>query len=153
MNGTTASVPSASTFESELHPRIVFASMAGVVAAMLMAALDGTIVGTAMPRIIADLHGFEHYTAVTTIYMLDGDGRRPASSGKLSDLYGRKPFLLAGVCIFVRRQRAVRSGAEHDPAGAVSRRPGPRRGVSRRAWRSRRLPISFRRRDAAASRA
>ena len=100
MNGTTASAPPASTFESEVHPRIVFASMAGVVAAMLMGALDGTIVGTAMPRIIAELHGFEHYAAVTTIYMLTATAVVPII-GKLSDLYGRKPFLLAGVLIFV----------------------------------------------------
>jgi EmrB/QacA subfamily drug resistance transporter len=74
--------------------------MAGVVAAMLMGALDGTIVGTAMPRIIAELHGFEHYTAVTTFYMLAATAVVPIV-GKLSDLYGRKPFLLAGVTIFV----------------------------------------------------
>lgn len=74
--------------------------MAGVVAAMLLAALDATIVGTAMPRIIAELHGFEHYAAVTTIYMLTATVIVPIV-GKLSDLYGRKPFLLAGVAIFV----------------------------------------------------
>jgi EmrB/QacA subfamily drug resistance transporter len=74
--------------------------MSGVVAAMLLAALDATIVGTAMPRIIAELHGFEHYAAVTTIYMLTATVTVPIV-GKLSDLYGRKPFLLAGVALFV----------------------------------------------------
>jgi len=74
--------------------------MTGVVAAMLLAALDATIVGTAMPRIIAELHGFEHYAAVTTVYMLAATVIVPIV-GKLSDLYGRKPFLLAGVTIFV----------------------------------------------------
>jgi len=74
--------------------------MTGVVAAMLLAALDSTIVGTAMPRIIAELHGFEHYAAVTTVYMLAATVIVPIV-GKLSDLYGRKPFLLAGVTIFV----------------------------------------------------
>jgi EmrB/QacA subfamily drug resistance transporter len=76
------------------------ASMAGVVAAMLMAALDSTIVGTAMPQVIADLQGFEHYTAVTTVYMLAATACVPIA-GKLSDLYGRKPFLLSGIGIFV----------------------------------------------------
>src|SRR5262245_45635917 len=85
---------------TELPRRVVVASMAGVVAAMLMAALDGTIVGTAMPRVIADLQGFEHYAAVTTVYMLTATVVVPIV-GKLSDLYGRKPFLLAGVAIFV----------------------------------------------------
>ena len=85
---------------SELPRRVVLASMAGVVSVMLLAALDGTIVGTAMPRVIADLHGFEHYALVTTVYMLAATVVVPIV-GKLSDLYGRKPFLLAGVAIFV----------------------------------------------------
>lgn len=92
-----AATPAADT---ELPPRIVFASMAGVVAVMLLAALDGTIVGTAMPRIIADLQGFNHYAAVTTTYMLAATVVVPIV-GKLSDLYGRKPFLLLGVAIFL----------------------------------------------------
>ena len=96
----TTSTATLSTSESELPPRVVVASMAGVVAAMLMAALDGTIVGTAMPQVIADLQGFEHYAAVTTVYMLAATTVVPIV-GKLSDLYGRKLFLLAGVAIFV----------------------------------------------------
>src|SRR5262245_31108048 len=88
------------TSTEELSPRTVVTSMAGVIAVMLLAALDGTIVGTAMPRVIADLQGFEHYAAVTTVYMLSATVVVPIV-GKLSDLYGRKPFLLAGVAIFV----------------------------------------------------
>jgi EmrB/QacA subfamily drug resistance transporter len=79
---------------------VVFATMAGVIAAMLLGALDSTIVGTAMPRVIAELNGFEHYAAVTTIYMLAATIVLPIV-GKLSDIYGRKPFLLLGVGIFV----------------------------------------------------
>lgn len=86
--------------DAELSPRVVMASMAGIMAVMLLAALDGTIVGTAMPRIIAELNGFNHYAAVTTAYMLAATVPVPIV-GKLSDLYGRKPFLLAGVAIFV----------------------------------------------------
>jgi hypothetical protein len=48
----------------DLPPRAVLATVIGVMIAMLMAALDQTIVGTAMPRIISELHGFEHYSAV-----------------------------------------------------------------------------------------
>src|SRR5688572_26536091 len=84
----------------ELPRRVVIASMAGVVSVMLLAALDGTIVGTAMPRVIAELNGFEHYASVTTVYMLAATVVVPIV-GKLSDLYGRKPFLLGGVAIFV----------------------------------------------------
>jgi EmrB/QacA subfamily drug resistance transporter len=88
-----------SAVDGELPRRAVIASLIGIMAAMLMAALDGTIVGTAMPRVIADLKGFEHYTAVTTVYLLASTVVVPLS-GKLSDLYGRKPFLLAGIAIF-----------------------------------------------------
>jgi EmrB/QacA subfamily drug resistance transporter len=86
--------------DGELPRGVVIATMAGVIAAMLMGALDGTIVGTAMPRVIADLHGFEHYAAVTTVYMLTSTLVVPIV-GKLSDIYGRKTFLLLGVAIFV----------------------------------------------------
>ena len=44
--------------------------MTGIVITMFMAALDATIVGTAMPRLVADLSGFELYAAVTTVYLL-----------------------------------------------------------------------------------
>lgn len=84
----------------ELPRRAVIATMAGIGTAMLMASLDGTIVGTAMPRVIADLHGFEHYAWVVTAYMVATTAVVPIV-GKLSDLFGRKPFLLAGVAIFV----------------------------------------------------
>jgi EmrB/QacA subfamily drug resistance transporter len=86
-------------FPGELPRRAVIASMIGIVAAMLMAALDATIVGTAMPRVIAELRGFERYTAVTTVYLLASTVVLPLA-GKLSDLYGRKPFLLVGVAVF-----------------------------------------------------
>ena len=86
--------------DAELPRGVVIATMAGVIAAMLMGALDQTIVGTAMPRVIAELNGFEHYAAVTTVYMLSSTVVVPVV-GKLSDLYGRKPFLLLGVLIFV----------------------------------------------------
>ena len=74
--------------------------LTGIVITMFMAALDATIVGTAMPRLVADLNGFELYAAVTTVYLLATTVVVPIV-GKLSDIYGRKPFLLAGVVIFV----------------------------------------------------
>ncbi len=84
----------------DLPPRVVFATMTGVVAAMLLAALDQTIVGTAMPRIISDLHGFQHYSGVLTAYMVAATTAVPIA-GKLSDFYGRKFFLLMGVTLFI----------------------------------------------------
>src|ERR1700689_1356068 len=84
----------------DLPPRAVLATVAGVMIAMLMAALDQTIVGTAMPRIISELHGFEHYSAVITAYMVAATAILPIA-GKLSDVYGRKPFILGGAVWFM----------------------------------------------------
>ncbi len=67
---------------------------------MLLAALDQTIVGTAMPHILADLNGFEHYTWVSTAYLLAATVMVPIY-GKLSDIYGRRIFFLGGMSLFL----------------------------------------------------
>jgi EmrB/QacA subfamily drug resistance transporter len=67
---------------------------------LLLAALDQTIVGTAMPRIIAQLNGFDRYAWVTTAYLLTSTIAVPIF-GKLSDIYGRKWFFLGGAILFV----------------------------------------------------
>lgn len=72
----------------------------GVLLGMLLAALDQTIVGTAMPRIIADLNGLNHYAWVFTAYMLASTVTVPIY-GKLSDIYGRRPFFLLGMVLFL----------------------------------------------------
>lgn len=74
--------------------------MLGVMTGMLLAALDQTIVGTAMPRIVRELNGLEHLSWVFTAYMLTSTITVPIY-GKLSDLYGRKTFLLVGIVIFI----------------------------------------------------
>ena len=66
----------------------------------LLSALDQTIVSTAMPRIISELHGLELYAWVTTSYLLASTVMVPIW-GKLGDLYGRKLILLIGNIIFV----------------------------------------------------
>ncbi len=75
-------------------------TMVAVLLVMLLASLDQTIVGTAMPRIITDLQGFDRYTWVTTAYLLTSTVMIPIY-GKLSDLFGRKPIFLIGVVIFL----------------------------------------------------
>lgn len=75
-------------------------TMAGVLMVMLLSSLDQTIVATAMPHIIVNLHGFEQYTWVTTGYLLASTVMVPIY-GKLSDLFGRKPIFLIGVVIFL----------------------------------------------------
>ncbi len=75
-------------------------TIAGLMLAMLLASLDQTIVGTAMPRIVAELGGMEHYAWVVTAYLVTSTVVVPIV-GKLSDLYGRKPFYILGVAIFL----------------------------------------------------
>lgn len=75
---------------------IVAAAMLG----MLLSALDQTVVGTAMPRIIADLNGLQHYAWVFTAYMLTSTATVPLY-GRLSDVYGRRPFFVLGLSFFV----------------------------------------------------
>jgi len=72
----------------------------GLMLTLLLSALDQTIVGTAMPRIIAELQGFDHYAWVTTAYLLTSTAVVPIV-GKLSDIYGRKLFLIGGTAWFV----------------------------------------------------
>ena len=66
----------------------------------LLAAIDQTIVGTAEPRIIAQLSGFDRYPWVATAYLLTSTVSVPIFAS-LSDIYGRKPFFLLGATLFV----------------------------------------------------
>src|SRR4051794_36184197 len=91
--------PAATSYQA-LPRRALILTVAGLMLGLLLAALDQTIVGTAMPRIIADLHGFEQYAWVTTAYLLTSTTVVPIS-GKLSDMYGRKMFLLSSAAGFV----------------------------------------------------
>jgi len=71
-----------------------------IMLALFLGALDQTIVGTALPKIITDLSGANLYTWVVTIYLLASTVTVPIY-GKLSDMYGRKPLLLIGVGLFL----------------------------------------------------
>src|SRR6187200_258949 len=81
------------------HPvrmRVLFMVMIGV----FLAALDQTVVGTALPRIITDLGGNDLYTWAFTAYLLTSTISGPLY-GKLSDLFGRRPIFLFGIGIFM----------------------------------------------------
>jgi EmrB/QacA subfamily drug resistance transporter len=82
-----------------LPKKQIILTMAGVMMAMFLSSLDQTIVGTAMPKIIADLNGFTHYTWVTTAYIVTSAVVMPIV-GKLTDMHGRKPYYIGGLVIF-----------------------------------------------------
>jgi EmrB/QacA subfamily drug resistance transporter len=82
-----------------LPRRQLVITMIGVMMAMFLGSLDQTVVGTAMPQIIADLGGFTHYTWITTAYLISSTAVIPIT-GKLTDIYGRKWFYTAGIIIF-----------------------------------------------------
>ncbi|WEK54782.1 MAG: MDR family MFS transporter [Candidatus Cohnella colombiensis] len=74
--------------------------MIGIMVAMFFSAINQTIVSTPMIRIAADLNGLDHYTWIITIYMLTST-IATVLVGKLSDIYGRKPFILGGIVVFI----------------------------------------------------
>ena len=97
----SSSANSVEEYEQPLFSRRdTLLTMLGVLMVMLLASLDQTIVSTAMPRVIADLQGFDRYTWVSTAYLLTSTVMVPIY-GKLSDLFGRKPIFLFGVVIFL----------------------------------------------------
>ncbi|MFD1954885.1 MDR family MFS transporter [Paenibacillus thailandensis] len=74
--------------------------MIGIMAAMFFAAINQTITSTAMPRIIAILDGMDYYTWTINIYLLTST-IATILVGKLSDMFGRKPFILTGILLFM----------------------------------------------------
>src|SRR5215467_9708520 len=100
-NVASVDLDSVTDFEQpRFSRRETLLTMLGVLMVMLLASLDQTIVGTAMPHIIADLNGFDRFTWVTTAYLLTSTVMVPIY-GKLSDLFGRKGILIAAVVIFL----------------------------------------------------
>jgi len=73
---------------------------AGVMLGMFLAALEATVVGTAMPTVIASLGGLDRYSWVFSAYLLTSTVTVPVW-GRLSDLYGRRVFYLIGVVFFL----------------------------------------------------
>jgi EmrB/QacA subfamily drug resistance transporter len=81
------------------RPQLV-GTLTGLLLAALLAAIDQTIVGTAEPRIIAQLSGFDRYPWIATAYLLTSTVSVPIFAS-LSDIHGRKPFFLLGATLFV----------------------------------------------------
>ena len=87
------------TAERPVHPHIRLI-VAGLMLSMFLVALDGTIVSTAMPTIAGDLNGFALYAWVPSVYLLTQTVTTPLY-GKVSDLFGRKHVLFAGIGLFL----------------------------------------------------
>lgn len=83
-----------------LSHRQIIEVLVGLMAGMFLAALDQSIVGTALPRIVSDLGGLEHLSWVVTAYLLTSTASTPLW-GKISDLYGRRPMFQSAIVIFL----------------------------------------------------
>lgn len=73
--------------------------MAGIAVVMVLIALDQTVVGTALPQMVAELQGFDLYPWVAAAYLLTNAILIPVI-GRLGDLHGRKPYLLSAIALF-----------------------------------------------------
>ena len=94
----TETVATDAPFQITQHQiRMVYA---GMMTAVMLAALDGTIVNTALTTIVGELGGFRAYTWVTTSYLLASTAATPLF-GKLSDIYGRQLFVKIAVIAFI----------------------------------------------------
>ncbi|MDE2702536.1 MAG: MDR family MFS transporter [Chloroflexota bacterium] len=92
--------PDSDTVGRTRSRRQVVITMGGLLLAVFLASLDQTVVGTAIPRIVTDLGGFDRFTWITTSYIVASITFVPIV-GRLSDLYGRKAFFIGGILLFL----------------------------------------------------
>jgi EmrB/QacA subfamily drug resistance transporter len=97
---TTAASPTAADRPHEVTGRRLWLILGALIGGMLLAALDQTIVSTALPTIVGDLGGASHLSWVVTAYLLASTASTPLW-GKLGDMYGRKLFFQAAIVIFL----------------------------------------------------
>lgn len=96
----SAAAPPTGAAPAYLTHREIVQVMIGLMAGMFLAALDQSIVGTALPSIVSDLGGLAHMSWVVTAYLLTSTASTPLW-GKISDLYGRRPMFQAAILIFL----------------------------------------------------
>ena len=121
----TRSAPSEQTDGGFTH-RQILTILVGLMMGMFLAALDQTIVATAIRTIADDLHGFSLQAWATTAFLITSTISTPLY-GKLSDIYGRKPFFLFAIAIFIVGSALCGLSQIDVRAGRVPRRPGHRR--------------------------
>jgi MFS family permease len=100
VSSSPAEQPVAPKNERRLRGVALFSVLTALMLTLLLEALDQTVVGTALPKIIGALQGFQDYTWVVTAYTLGSITMIPIIS-KLSDQFGRKWFLITGTTIFL----------------------------------------------------
>ena len=105
--------------EPDLSKRAIWAIFGGLLLGMLLAALDQTIVSTALPTIVSDLGGVEHLSWVVTAYLLASTVATPLW-GKLGDQYGRKKLFTAVHRHLPRRLRARAARRRTCPSSSPS---------------------------------
>ncbi len=117
------------------RPNNIRVVLFGLMIAMMLAMLDNMIVSTALPRIVGEFGGLNHFTWVVTAYVLGTTVSTPIW-GKLGDLYGRKSVFLTSVVVFLVGSALCgmagsgdvrRPAGRHGPAHRVPGRAGPRR--------------------------
>src|SRR5216683_4997898 len=97
---TAASSTFVNTGKARLQGFVLASVMIALMLSLFLEALDQSVVGAAMPRILAQLHGLDRYSWVVTAYILASMTMVPIV-GKLSDQFGRKWFLLSGTLLFL----------------------------------------------------
>src|SRR4051812_1666670 len=97
---TTTEADPGTSASAELTHRQILTILWGLILGMLLAALDQTIVATSLRTIADDLHGQSVQAWATTAYLITATISTPLY-GKLSDLYGRRPFFLTAISIFL----------------------------------------------------
>src|SRR5215470_20084771 len=100
LSSSTSTQPAAQEGGRRLHGFTLFSVITALMLTLLLEALDQTVVGTALPKIIGALQGFDRYTWAVTAYTLASTTMIPIV-GKLSDQFGRKWFLIVGTTIFL----------------------------------------------------
>jgi len=94
------SAPKPGESSGPLTHKEIMIVLSGLMTGMLLAALDQTIVSTALKNIVEDFNGLNHYTWVVTAYLLTSTASTPLY-GKISDLYGRRPVFQFAIITFL----------------------------------------------------
>ena len=113
--------------EGRLEGRALWTVFAALMLGMFLAALDQTIVATALPTIVGELGGLDHLSWVVTAYLLAATISTPLY-GKLGDMLGRKPVFLVAILIFLAGSMLAGLSPVDGAADRLPRPAGDRRG-------------------------